>query len=409
VNYVDKSALPLKPAILVPQADSLGAIAVIRSLGQHGYQVHAASTKPNALGCRSSFARYSHTSPSYQSHDYLPWLRQIITTHQIQAIVPSEGFLLAIKSNFSEFAALMDIPGDEDTVYACLSKVDVFDRFVHSNDARLAMHIPKSVIIASVEDFSVINFPGWKLPFFIKGDAKYNRNGDDALVARINTIASFQDKVSEALNQFEKILIQDCYSGEKVTVNLLLQDDKSLAESMVLGIHQNPHTGGVMSLRQSWWQDAIYDDAIRRLRALNWQGAAMVEYKWDRELQQFAFIELNARYWGALNLDILADLHFPTIQFDYFFSKQLPTKALRLTKQITVRHALPADFGYLLSKLRDPSVRTIEKLKSAFGFFIYFLRPGISSDLNYPGDRKLVVFNAKTFFSDLIRSLVQKF
>ena len=134
----------------------------------------------------------------------------------------------------------------------------------------------------------------------------------------------------------------------------------------------------------------------------------MVEYKWDQERQQFAFIELNARYWAALNLDILAGVHFPAIQMDYFFSKQLPANTLRLSKKITVRHVLPADFGYLLSKIRDPSVAVKEKLVSAFGFIIYFFLPGIYSDLNYPGDRKLVLLNAERFFSELARSLLKK-
>ena len=403
-----KPTHPNKPAVLVPQADSLGAIAVIRSLGQHGYQVHAASNQTNALGCQSAFASFAHKAPAYQSEEYLPWLRQIIAQFEIKAIIPSEGFLLAIKPNFSEFSSLMDIPKDEEVVYACLSKVDVFSRFKQSDDARLAMHIPKSVIINSMDEFASVSFTDWQLPFFVKGDAGYNRNNDDALVVRISDISSLQDEAAKALNQFEKILIQECFSGEKVTVNLLVQDGHSLAESMVLGLHQNPHTGGVMSLRQSWWQQSIYDDAMLRLKALHWNGAAMIEYKWDRERQQFAFIELNARYWGALNLDILANLHFPAIQMDYFFSRQLPNSTLRLTKNITVRHAFPTDFGYVISKIRDPSVAVQAKLISALGFIIYFFLPRISSDLNYPGDRKLVLLNAKSFFSEIARSLLKK-
>ena len=84
---MEKSTLPNKPSVLVPQADSLGAIAVIRSLGQHGYQVHAASAKSGALGCRSAFTSFAHVAPAYQSEDYLPWLRKTIAKYEIQAIV----------------------------------------------------------------------------------------------------------------------------------------------------------------------------------------------------------------------------------------------------------------------------------------------------------------------------------
>lgn len=405
---MNKLAFSGKPAVLVPQSDSLGAIAVIRSLGQHGYQVHAASTKPDALGGKSSFAAFTHTSPSYQSDDYLPWLRQLISQQQIQAIVPSEGFLLAIRTHFTEFSHLMDIPQDQEIVYGCFSKVDVFERFQQNDDMRLRMHLPKTGIVCSIEELSNLDTTGWELPFFIKGDASYNSQGDDALVSKITTIEDFRIKASEILSRFKKILVQDFYPGEKVTVNLLLKNGQPLAESMAIGVHQNPHTGGVMSLRRSWWHREIYEDALRRLKALHWNGAAMVEYKWDSQRQQFAFIELNSRYWGALNLDILAGLHFPAIQMDYFLNKKMPLTTTRLTKSITVRQTFPADFGYLLSKLRDPSVKPSAKLKSFCGFFIYFLHPRIYTDLNYPGDRRLVFFNAKAFLSELIRSLVKK-
>lgn len=398
-----------RQAVLVPQADSMGAIAVIRSLGQHGYQVHATSTKPDALGCRSTFATFAHTSPAYQSLEYIPWLRQLLAQHRIQAIIPSEGFLLAIKHHFHEFAPLMDIPQDQGIAYGCLSKVEVSECFLRNENPQLKMHLPKTCVITTIDELSTIELSDWSLPFFIKGDAVYNRHGDDALVIKVKTIDALRVKATEALDRFEKILIQDCFSGEKATVNLLFQNGNSIAESMVLATHENPHSGGLMALRHSWWEQKMYEDALCRLKALRWNGVAMMEYKWDKKTQQFAFIEINARYWAALHLDILAGLHFPAIQLDHFFNRNLPVVTTRLTKSITVRHAFPADFGYLLSKLRDPSVNVRSKLKSMIGFVMYFFHPGIRSDLNYAGDRKLVLFNAKAFFSDLFRSIFNKF
>ena len=128
-------------AILVPQADSMGAIGVIRSLGQHGYQVHAASSKSGALGCVSAFASHSYQCPAYEDPAYLSWLRQLVASQHIRAIVPSEGFLLAIRHCFAEFSPLMAIPADAELVYGCLSKVYVFDRFLSAPDARLRAHI----------------------------------------------------------------------------------------------------------------------------------------------------------------------------------------------------------------------------------------------------------------------------
>jgi len=405
---MNMSATAWKQAVLVPQADSMGAIAVIRSLGQHGYQVHAASVKADALGCLSAFAKKGHQCPSYDSAEYLPWLRATISTYQIAAIIPSEGFLLAIKHHFAEFAPLMPIPQDEQMVYGCLSKVYVFDLFLKSSDERLKQHISKTAIISNTVQLDDVDTTEWSAPFFVKGDGFYSKQGDAALVAKARDWETARQKVSAALHDFDKVLLQDCSHGVKATVNLLMQDGHILAESMAVASHENPHTGGLTALRQSWWHQPMYDDAVLRMRALGWNGPAMVEYKWDAATQTFDFIELNSRYWAALNLDILAGLHFPAIHLDYFFNKTRPAQPIRLTRIIRARHALPADFGYMLSKVRDPEVATPAKLKSLLGFFLYFLHPGIYSDLNYPGDRKLAWLNTKAFMMELIRSCLNK-
>ena len=93
---------------------------------------------------------------------------------------------------------------------------------------------------------------------------------------------------------------------------------------------------------------------------------------------------------------------------DYFLFGVKPAQPVRLTTKIRVRHAFPADFGYLLSKLKDPQVATHRKLKSLLGFFLYFLHPMIKSDLNYPGDRRLALQNTKSFLMELAQSCLKK-
>ena len=111
VNIMETS-IPLNASedfhVLVPQADSLGAVAVIRSLGSHGYKVHAASSSPQALGCYSNFANFRHQTPAYnKTVEYIAWLRTTVKHYGIVAIIPSEGFLLAIKDYFEEFSNLL--------------------------------------------------------------------------------------------------------------------------------------------------------------------------------------------------------------------------------------------------------------------------------------------------------------
>lgn len=393
--------------VLVPQADSMGAVAVIRSLGTHGYNVFATSSKEEALGCRSNFAASAIQCPEYDN-SYLDWLRKVIVNHNIQAIIPSEAFYLAIKENFEEFSHLLPISSSKEVIYQCLCKVDVFEAFLSSDKDELTNNISNTQVVSSAEEVNWEATEAWNYPLFIKGDGFYAHKGDDAKIIKAQTENEAKQAVTDVFNSYNKAIVQDCSEGVKATVNLLFQDGMLLAESMAVATHENPHTGGLTSLRHSWWHQEMYEDAVARMKFLNWNGPAMVEYKWHETTQSFDFIELNSRYWAALNLDILAGIHFPCIHLDYFFEKLAPKEPIRLDGNIEVRNALPADFGYMLSSLKDPLISKGKKASIIAEFFILFLNPKIKADLLYSGDRKLYFINLWAFTKEFISSCLKR-
>lgn len=393
--------------VLVPQADSIGAVAVIRSLGEHGYNVFAASAKKSALGCQSNFATKNVQCPEYDNN-YLDWLRCYIEFYSIQAIIPSEAFYLAIRNDFEEFAYLLPISSSKKTIYRCLCKVEVFEAFLTSGETALTKHLSNTQVVSHEREINWQDTAKWNYPLFIKGDGFYALSGGEAMVTCSESEAEARKAVTKAFLLYDKVLIQDCSEGVKATVNILFQEGKLLVESMVVATHENPHTGGLTSLRHSWWHQGMYNDAVARLRFLNWNGPAMVEYKWHKESDSFYFIELNSRYWAALNLDLLAGVHFPCIHLDYFFEKVTPKKTIRLAEHIKVRNALPADFGYMLTSLKDPNVTKLTKLFRFTEFFLLFLHPMIKADLLYPNDRKLYFINLWAFIKEFYRSCLRR-
>ena len=393
--------------VLVPQADSMGAVAVIRSLGSHGYTVFAASSKKVALGCRSNFAADSVRCPVYDD-SYLEWLRPYLIEKNIQAIIPSEAFYLAIRDSFDEFSHLLPISSTKEVIYQCLCKVDVFDAFLTSGNNKLTANISNIQVVSSAESVDWQAITSWDYPLFIKGDGFYAHSGDSAKITKAETEHDAKQAIKNVFECYNKAIVQDCSEGVKATVNLLFQDGILLAESMAVATHENPHTGGLTSLRHSWWQQEMYEDAVTRLKFLNWNGPAMVEYKWHEETKSFYFIELNSRYWAALNLDILAGIHFPCIHLDYFFEKLAPKTAIRLTEHVEMRNALPADFGYMLSSLKDSNITKLKKTFIAAEFICLFLNPKIKADLLYPNDRKLYFINLWSFTKEFISSCIKR-
>jgi hypothetical protein len=273
---------PALRAVLVPEAHALGMLAAIRSLGRAGYRVHAASPRRDAIGFASRYCAASAVCPAYDTPAYLDWLRHYLTEHDIAAVIPGGAFLLAIESNFEDFQPLLPIARDRHTVYRALSKSEVFQAFRAAPGALgLLDHHPPSVVVerdgprpADAELAAL----GSRL--YLKADARHGPPGADDLLIGPFAPADADKALLQALGDYRKALVQGAVTGRQAGVTLLLDENgEVLAENCFVDLHPEPTRGGTMSLRRSWRNPELVDDAVRRLRHLGWQGAAMLEYR----------------------------------------------------------------------------------------------------------------------------------
>ncbi len=378
------------PAIMVMEASAIGMIGVIRSLGRAGYPVHACSSSADALGLHSNYASARAVHPDYGDGAFLTWLRDYTSEHEIAVIVPSEGFLHAIRPAFDEFAPLVPVSADPSVVYGAMSKSETFAALLSAPpDSGLGANNPPSLII---DEGAALQEPGplgaLGLPLFIKVDSGHGRHGQGNQVIKADTVEQAFDAIADLLGRYTKVLVQGFVPGTKVAADFCIRDGEVIVESMWEASHENPHRGGMASLRRVCWHQDIHDDALRKLRHLRWEGVAMMEYRRDPDTGKFYFIELNARYWGGLHAELYAGIDIPRLQIDRLLGHPTTTGFHR-GATISCRHTVPGEIGYVLSRIRDPEFSPLEKLWSAIEVFLLFLDPRVKSDLNFPGDRKL--------------------
>lgn len=105
---------------------------------------------------------------------------------------------------------------------------------------------------------------------------------------------------------FEKMMIQEEITGEDkhlVTLNTVLNlDSEPLALFMHRRLFQNPPRFGVVSLGESIWEPKIIEPALKLLKAMNFNGIAQVEFKYDPTSGEFNFIEINGRSYLSISL-----------------------------------------------------------------------------------------------------------
>src|SRR6266567_3125221 len=88
-------------------------------------------------------------------------------------------------------------------------------------------------------------------------------------------------------------------------------------------LKEAPATGGVAVIAIAETLDpALAEASLKLLRALEWQGPAMVEFRVDRETGSCFFMEVNGRYWGTSSLPILAGVDFPLYHWQILHGEQ---------------------------------------------------------------------------------------
>lgn len=374
-------------AVLVPDAHAIGMIGVIRSLGLAGYQVHACAQGPEALGLHSRMAHRAHVCPVYQSLGFIDWLRDIVKQQSIRVIVHSEGFLLAIRDHFDEFAHLLLVPPDRTLVYDCLSKAAVLEKLMA--DADTARYLPPTLLIAAdSERPTSAELATLDLPIFIKADAADDGKGQQNIVRQVNDPSEAVELIDTLLQRYRRVLVQGFVPGIGTGAYVLIKEGRIIQEFMNRCLHEVPHTGGFCSLRDSWWHEEMMRDARAKIRRLGWEGVAMLEYRWDSETGRFWFVELNARFWAALHVALFAGVDFPAMLLAS--RRGRPVSSIdRPRLGLQVRYTIPYEVGYVASRLKDRDLTVWSRMKTVLGFFARFASPSIRSDLLYPGDRML--------------------
>lgn len=119
-------------------------------------------------------------------------------------------------------------------------------------------------------------------------------------------------------------------------------------------------------MRESIYNEEIKELGLRLLKAMNWHGVAMVEFKLDNRDNKFKLMEVNGRWWGSLPLAILSGVDFPYLLHRMVTEGDVePVTEYKLG--VRCRLLIPNDLLWLVSSLRY-SNKKLEALVKFFEF-----------------------------------------
>lgn len=387
------------PSVLVTEAETLGAIAVIRSLSNAGYAVVGSSTQKDALGFESIHC-HQKTLLNYEGTDFFENLDQVIHNYSIQCIIPSETFLMKVRPRLDDYLKFLPFSQQSQVLLSGMSKFDLFKKTSPKN-------IPPTLFVefnsaSKQSDSELLNALSalGQGPLFVKVDALYGLTSQPGKVYPCKDAHEALTQVRALGSQFTKILVQGFVPGKGIGYFANRMHGKIITEFMHERIHEVPHTGGASSFRRSTWNKIVREDAIQRLADMDWTGPAMVEYRVDGD--RIYLMEMNGRFWGSLHLALYAGADFPAELVDAFL--QNPCSLLSNTQPSTrpvtyCRHTFPMDFQHTWSFLKDKRIPLASRLLKCLKFAVLGLHPRVYSDLFYPGDQKLYFINLKRYLT----------
>jgi len=108
------------------------------------------------------------------------------------------------------------------------------------------------------------------------------------------------------------MLLQEYCPGYGVGIEMLMHKGNCLAVFQHRRVQEHPYTGGVSVTAIAEKPDAVLvHNSLTLLRALEWEGPAMVEFKINPKTGVAVLMEVNGRYWGTIGLALAAGVNFP--------------------------------------------------------------------------------------------------
>lgn len=180
-------------------------------------------------------------------------------------------------------------------------------------------------------------------------------------------------------SQIPDPLVQEKLEGDGRGVFLLVWNDELKAAFCHRRLREKPPSGGVSVYSESVRLDEkLVEKSLALLRALEWQGVAMVEFKTDRRDGQAKLMEVNGRFWGSLQLAIDAGMNFPLILYRLATGENVVP---RLDYKIGIRTRwLLGDLDHLWIRLAHPDSsielpeKRVSRLRACLQFMDFFER-----------------------------------
>lgn len=291
--------------VLILGASPRISIPIARSLHRRGIPVEIASFQPEEADLRSRAVRAFHRLPARRQNPeaFAAALLALLREGRFDLILcAGDPSLAALADLYGQLSALVQVgcPPPE-------SVERVLNKSLTLETAKsCGIRVPFTCTVESLAELDSIA-PQLRFPVVVKPEKKG--------AAKFRTFYFNELKeLSAAIenNKWGSVLLQEYCPGVGVGVEILIHQGECIAKFQHRRLKEAPISGGVAVLAVAEEPDPVLlESSMKLLRALEWEGVAMVEFRVDRETGSCALMEVNGRFWGSVSFPVAAGVDFP--------------------------------------------------------------------------------------------------
>ena len=307
----------LSPPIraLVLDGQECHALAAVRSLGRHGVEISAASHKPRAMSFRSRHCahRLISPAPAEEPTAYADWLLDTLSRQPQNALLFfGEASADVVSRHRDTLQRLTGCPMPPRDTFLTADRKDRVVRLARD----LGVPVPAS---HELRDWSDADALASRLAFPVIVKGVYGSGGHQVelvreprdLPAAVRRIAATRPDPSLPLP-----VVQEFIPGCGYGLTALVRGGEPMAVFMHRRLAEHDVQRGeglahATAAAESVFEPELQASGLQLLRALRWDGMAMVEFRRSTRDGRFYLMEINPRFAGSLDLAIAAGVDFP--------------------------------------------------------------------------------------------------
>ena len=288
-------------------------LAIARSLGRRGVEVHAAPSDFSSPALKSRYIAAVHRLPPYPL-DPGPWeatLARLIAEMDLRFVIPtSDSGLFMLRHHSARL-------GRDRIAIANEGALEIFSDKANTRSLAEAhgVAVAPGLLIAGGDTAAAVTAT-LGLPLVLKprasyalGDLKTKRS------ARVVRDAATLDRELRS-GAWDGCVAESFFPGMGVGVSVLAREGRILLAYQHRRLRESSETGA-STRRVTERVDPALLAAVEPLAAAaGLDGVAMFEFRQDRRSGRHILLEVNPRFWGSLPLAVAAGADFPALWWD---------------------------------------------------------------------------------------------